>query len=103
MDVNQISRSGWTRIAGIGIVVGGVAQLAGGILETLDRALPSAPQFPVRTTAIAFGYLALALGLVALARARAVHRITTFVVSAPPSLAGFARHAARSSSCTTSP
>lgn len=52
-------------------VVGALAQVGGGVLETLDRVLPPDPGYASRTALIAVAYLLLIGGVIGLARSGA--------------------------------
>lgn len=51
----------WTAVLGI---AGGLLQVVGGILETIDRVLPGEPGYPLRTSIIGVAYLMLLAAVV---------------------------------------
>jgi hypothetical protein len=65
-DINRLVRG--ASVAGF---VGAVLQIAGGVVETVDRVQPGEPGFAFRTSVIAVAYLTLVVGLIGLARSGA--------------------------------
>ena len=62
------ARTAPTRTAALALGIGGLLQVAGGVLETVDRVVPPDPQYPLRTSFMSLTYVAFAMGVVLLVR-----------------------------------